>query len=388
VSTWSEAYGALVKRVTVKQLPQVKTALKLADAYIEALKARKDFGTMRETDKGRVLLVWRAGQTVREVQVGEGGNHRRFNRETSTADELGISAPDAWRWKMVANIPEAELTEKLESWSEKERIPLGRFIAWGKKLAPNGAEQENDGPEPRLFVGRAESMDFLSDELIDIIITSPPYNLGSESWPMGGKTQDDDPGREKRDDGIGYEDAVPEAEYQKWQVACLNDAYRVAKAGASFFYNHKVRQKQGAIIHPMDWLRKSKWTIRQEIVWDRTSTHNHCAVLFWPTDERIYWLTKGTPELPERPIGKPSVWRSFGPIPGTWHPAPFTEELPKMLLDAIGKDGDVILDPFAGSFTTCRVAQALGYESIGVDADAEYVERAAKENGWTKPSKR
>ena len=59
-----------------------------------------------------------------------------------------------------------------------------------------------------------------------------------------------------------------------------------------------------------------------------------------------------------------------------------------MLLDAIGKDGDVILDPFAGSFTTCRVAQALGYESIGVDADAEYVERAAKENGWTKPSKR
>lgn len=232
---------------------------------------------------------------------------------------------------------------------------------------------------PRLIVSRAEDMPEVEGETIDLIITSPPYNLGGNNWPMGGN------GRVPRTDGIGYADDLDELAYQDWQVQCLIEFYRVAKPGASLFYNHKVRNVQGQIIHPMDWLRdeRNPWTIRQEIIWDRGSTHNHNEFLFWPEDERIYWMTKGKPTLPERPIGMSNVWRFHGPVAGTWHPAPFSEELPERCIQALGREGITVLDPFAGSCPTCKVALRYGFEAVGVDVSQEYLERAAKENSWT-----
>lgn len=232
-------------------------------------------------------------------------------------------------------------------------------------------------PSPVLYAARAESLPIAS-ESVDVIITSPPYNLGEEEWPMGGE------GRTPRDAGIGYEDTMPELEYELWQVQVFCELYRVAKPGASFFYNHKVRQRHGRLIHPMDWLRHDNpWTLRQEIIWDRGSTHNHSPALFWPEDERIYWMTKGRPIIPEGGIGQPTVWRFFGPLPNTWHPAPFCAELPKRCLQAVGRPGITVLDPFGGSMTTCEVALAMGYNAIGVDLRPEYIERAKRERGWT-----
>lgn len=232
---------------------------------------------------------------------------------------------------------------------------------------------------PTLYVGKAEDLHFIEDESIDIIFTSPPYNLQSEDWPMGGQ------GREVRVAGIGYEDDRPEDEYQKWQLAVFDELFRVAKPGASFFCVHKVRQNKGGIIHPLDWIRHkdNPWTLRQELIWDRKSTLNHCKSLFWQHDERIYWMTKGKPALASRAIGLPTIFEIFGPSPNTWHPAPFCEELPMTILKAIAPMGAVVLDPFGGSMTTCKVALELGLEAIGVDASKKYVNKAAKEHGWT-----
>jgi DNA modification methylase len=198
---------------------------------------------------------------------------------------------------------------------------------------------------------------------------------------MGGE------GRTARD-GIKYAshtDDLPQAEYECWQVEVLRELYRVAKPGASLFYNHKVRTMQGAMIHPMQWLLSSDnpWTLRQEIIWDRKSTHNHSTRLFWPIDERIYWMTKSKPVIRSEAIGAPTIWTEFGPIANTWHPAPFTDKLPRMLLQAIGVDSDtVVLDPFAGSCTTLTVALEMGCSAIGVDISRQYLEDACLENGW------
>ena len=253
---------------------------------------------------------------------------------------------------------------------------LGRLVHNSGLIVVNIKAGLPPNPKPQLFVGKAEDLSFLPESSVDIIITSPPYNLGQEKWPMGGK------GRTPRNTGIvypGHDDDMQEPEYQAWQIACLKALYRVAKPGASLFYNHKVRQHSGGLIHPISWLQgTSRWFLRQEIIWDRLSTHNHTPTLFWHQDERIYWLTKGKPNLPDKSIGLPSVWREFGPIPNTNHPAPFTPALPRMLLKAIGKPGDVVLDPFGGSMTTCLVASSLGYKSIGVDKSEAYVAQAAK----------
>ena len=237
----------------------------------------------------------------------------------------------------------------------------------------------NTGLQPRLIVGFAENMYTVDDESVDLIITSPPYNLGHDSWPMGGN------GRQPRQNGIGYKDSMDEAEYQEWQLVCLVEMYRVAKPGASLFYNHKVRQSDGRVVHPMKWLNgpKDPWTLRQEIIWDRGSTHNHNSYLFWQHDERIYWLVKGkSPTFPNRPIGMSTIWSFHGPVSGTWHPAPFSEELPRRCIEALGHDGITVLDPFAGSCSTVKVALSFGYNAVGIDVNREYLEKAKEENGW------
>lgn len=259
----------------------------------------------------------------------------------------------------------------------------GKAIQKLQALAEKAAASATAPPTPKLalHVGRAEALNFLGDASVDVIITSPPYNLGAEKWPMGGD------GRATRD-GIDYslhDDDLPQNEYERWQVDVLRELFRVAKPGASLFYNHKVRTLGGVMVHPMRWLLdpRNPWLLRQELIWDRKSTHNHSATLFWPEDERIYWMTKGQPTVRSSSIGRGTIWREFGPTPSTWHPAPFTDRLPAWLLDAVGTDAEtVVLDPFAGSCTTVSVALSLGCEAIGVDISREYLEQALAENGW------
>jgi DNA modification methylase len=240
-----------------------------------------------------------------------------------------------------------------------------------------------NGKSPSLYVGSAENMHQIEDGTVDIIITSPPYNLGKSNWPMGGD------GRKPRDDGIGYDkanDARPETEYQDEQVRCLAEMYRVSKPGASLFYNHKVRNRNNEAIFPHQWLLRNDnpWTLRQEIIWDRTSTHNHNSDYFYPEDERIFWMVKGrTPNLYNPTIGASIVWRFFGPVPNTHHPAPFPDELPRRCLQAIGGQNLIVLDPFAGSCTTLRVALSeFGHNAIGYDISQDYIEIAKLDNGW------
>lgn len=225
---------------------------------------------------------------------------------------------------------------------------------------------------PRLIVGRADEMHQIEDDSIDLIITSPPYNLGhfsGKKWTA------------KCIDYDGHNDSLPETDYQTWQLQCLNEMYRVARPGASLFYNHKVRTENACIIHPLEWLPRSPWDIRQEIIWDRGSTHLLNANMFYPIDERIYWMVKGKPTLPDRAIRLNTIWR-FNPDYGNAHPAPFPIELPTHCLQAVGRQNMIVLDPFAGSCTTLKAAISFGCDAIGMDISMQYLELAKEANGW------
>lgn len=54
------------------------------------------------------------------------------------------------------------------------------------------------------------------------------------------------------------------------------------------------------------------------------------------------------------------------------HVAPFPEELPKRLIQLYTFKGDVVLDPFAGSGTTNKMAKQLGRNSIAVELSKDY----------------
>lgn len=58
------------------------------------------------------------------------------------------------------------------------------------------------------------------------------------------------------------------------------------------------------------------------------------------------------------------------------HPAPFPDELPARLIKLYSFVGDTVLDPFAGSGTTVRVARQLGRNGVGYEISPEYVDLA------------
>jgi DNA modification methylase len=60
------------------------------------------------------------------------------------------------------------------------------------------------------------------------------------------------------------------------------------------------------------------------------------------------------------------------------HPAPFPEELARDHIKSWSKKRDIVLDPFSGSGTTCKMALLEGRRYIGIDADAGYCRAARK----------
>ena len=51
-----------------------------------------------------------------------------------------------------------------------------------------------------------------------------------------------------------------------------------------------------------------------------------------------------------------------------------TEELPKKVIKACCPSDGIVLDPFAGSGTTGKVAMCLGRKSILIELNPEYIE--------------
>jgi DNA modification methylase len=55
------------------------------------------------------------------------------------------------------------------------------------------------------------------------------------------------------------------------------------------------------------------------------------------------------------------------------HPTQKPEALLARIIQASSNPGELVLDPFVGSGTTCRVAQALGRRYLGIDINPEYI---------------
>lgn len=55
------------------------------------------------------------------------------------------------------------------------------------------------------------------------------------------------------------------------------------------------------------------------------------------------------------------------------HPSQKPETLLQRIIEASSNPGDMVLDPFAGTFTTCAVAQKFGRRTIGIEKEEEYV---------------
>lgn len=234
----------------------------------------------------------------------------------------------------------------------------------------------------------ADCMDILPSLAgIDLVFTSPPYNLSTTTGggfghysPTAGMAERG--GGSKWDaalaDGYdGHDDAMTVQEYERWQRSVVAALWGTLTDDGAIFYNHKPRVQAKELWMPTRLV--DGFPIRQIVIWARAGGMNFAPTHYVPTHEWIIVVAKDGWRLTSRGAsGIGDVWR----VPqetDNGHPAPFPIGLPARAIETSGPS--IVLDPFMGSGTTLRAAKDAGCRSIGIEKSESYCEIAARRLG-------
>jgi DNA modification methylase len=249
-----------------------------------------------------------------------------------------------------------------------------------------GAEECLMAPEPyydrdgiTIYCGDArEILPLLADETFDLVVTSPPYNMGLV--PGGNGRGMYRPGASNKAgrfrDGYGlHDDAMEQADYDAWQRGMLAECWRLISERGAIFYNHRSRVEHGRLRFPLGL--DFGLPLRQMIVWDRGTGIDVNLRNFCTAHELIFLFAKPDFRLVDHSAsGMSDVWRLGMEYRETGHPAPFPVSLPQRAIAASGAAS--VLDPFAGSGSTLRAAANLGIRAVGIELEERYCSVAVR----------
>lgn len=222
----------------------------------------------------------------------------------------------------------------------------------------------------------------LADHSIDLIFADPPYNIGKNF--------------------NGHKDKwVTEDDYLQWCYQWLDLCVQKLKPNGSFYVMTATQ-----FMPFFDIYLRGKLNILSRLVWYYDSSGVQAKKYYGSMYEPILFCVKdkdnytfNTPDiLVEAKTGAkrklidyrkavPTVYSSEK-VPGNvWefsrvryrmdeyenHPTQKPMALLERIIKASSKEGDWVMDPFSGTFTTCFVAKELGRNSIGIELQDEYV---------------
>ncbi|MCB2210176.1 site-specific DNA-methyltransferase [bacterium] len=226
----------------------------------------------------------------------------------------------------------------------------------------------------RILCQSSESMDALPDSSIHLMVTSPPYNAQKE-----------------------YDEDLSLDDYLDLLGRVWAETYRVLVPGGRVCINvANLGRKPYLPLHSfiIDQLVQIGFLMRGEVIWNKAASAS-------PSTAWGSWLSASNPVLRDvheyilvfskssfkRPKGDrentiakadflewtKSVWQ-FQAVQARQigHPAPFPEELPHRCIQLFSYKDDVVLDPFAGSGTTCLAAKRDDRHFIGYDIQEDY----------------
>lgn len=229
----------------------------------------------------------------------------------------------------------------------------------------------------------------IPDESIDLVITSPPYNVDLGNNKYNKNTYD------------LYQDNKPYWEYISW----LKNIFKLLKL--KMVYGGRVcinigDKENGKIPTHSDIInfmtKDLGYLMKSTIIWNKNQTGNRTSWGSWkspsnpsfPTPfEYIlvfaneYQKKEGDKELitvskKEFIENSLALW-TFSPeheMEKYDHPAMFPVELPYRLIQQLSYKNDVVLDIFSGAGTTCLAAAKLYRKWIGIEMSEKYVERS------------
>lgn len=239
---------------------------------------------------------------------------------------------------------------------------------------------DNEANYPKDFINKIvngdciEIMRQIPDGSVDLIVTSPPYNLKNSS---GNGMKDGRGGKWSSAALInGYShhnDCMPHDKYVAWQRSCLSEMLRLIPEDGAIFYNHKWRVQKGLLQDRQDIV--DGFPVRQIVIWRRKGGINFNPGYFLPTYEVIYLIAKPKFKLAPKANAFGDVWE-FGQEMRNPHPAPFPLELVERIIAST--NAKTVLDPFMGSGTTAIAALNLKRNFVGMELSEEYCEMAVR----------
>jgi len=123
-------------------------------------------------------------------------------------------------------------------------------------------------------------------------------------------------------------------------------------------------------------LQADGWILRSDVLWRKTAAQPEPSAHDRPhvTVEHVFILARSPRYYFDRSglAGVEDVWDIAAPASGRGL-APFPDALAARCIACGSRPGDLILDPFAGSGTTLRVATSLGRKAIGIDLSPDAV---------------
>ena len=229
----------------------------------------------------------------------------------------------------------------------------------------------------RLYCKSSEKMDEIPDDSIHLMITSPPYNVGKE-----------------------YDNDLTLDEYLELLTGVFREVHRKLVTGGRACINiANIGRKPYIPLHAMviEIMLDLGFLMRGEIIWDKSaSAGGSCAWGSWMSasnpvlrdyHEYILVFSKDSYSKNKKQEKRDTIshddfiqWtQSVWKFPAVnakkiGHPAPFPVELPHRLINLYSYEGDVVLDPFCGSGSTCIAAIRNNRRYIGYDIKEEYIE--------------
>lgn len=222
----------------------------------------------------------------------------------------------------------------------------------------------------------------IEDGTIDLVFVDPPYNIGKnfngtkEKW-------------------------ATESEYLSWCYRWIDLCIKKLKDNGSIYLMAATQY-----MPYLDIYLRDKMTILSRVVWHYDSSGVQAKKYFGSLYEPILFAVKNknnytfnsediTIEAKTGAVRQLIDYRKPNPAPynsqkvpgNVWyitrvryrmpeyenHPSQKPEALLERIIRASSKIGDLVLDPFAGTFTTCAVAKRLNRKSIGIEVQEEYV---------------
>ncbi len=226
----------------------------------------------------------------------------------------------------------------------------------------------------------SKNIDFIPDDSIHLIITSPPYNNSKE-----------------------YDEDLSLEEYLKLITDVMVEAHRILIRGGRICINiaNIGRKPYIPLSTYIDQIMiKIGFLPRGQIIWDKSASAGPSTAwgswqsasnpILRDIHEYILVYSKGefgrknSRSNKDDSISKDaflentkSIWKfPTASARKVGHPAPFPIELPKRLIELYSFENDIILDPFAGSGTTAIAAKTTNRNYIMIDINSDYCKLA------------